>query len=120
MAERVRDSIGDLMTDEELAKLVDKAMHEAFFTPNVKLDRYGHQQGPVQAEFVRMVAELVRGQVAAAVSEWVTTHRDDFAKIIDETIAKGMFGLVRQHFEEMVHSPLMGLQQQLYQLAQAR
>ena len=32
VGDRIRDQIGDLMTDADLKQLVDKALHEAFFT----------------------------------------------------------------------------------------
>ncbi len=44
---RIRESIGDLMTDEDLRKLIEAAMQKAFFT-EVKIE--GNYYNPTRVE----------------------------------------------------------------------
>ncbi len=108
MFERIRSQMGDLMTEVELKALVDTAMQKAFFEPQVKKDRWGDKtEHPSQ--FMVMLKESMQEQVAKEIKEWLSTHPEEVAKAIDETLAKGMFGLIQQYIEAAASGPMMTL-----------
>jgi len=107
--ERIREGIGDLMTDDELRKVVEKTMNKVFFEP--KIDEYGRSVKPADLEVI--VRNAFHEQVHRAIKDWLNDHKDDVTKCIDATIAKGMFALLRQHLESAIASPLLQLGEQL-------
>lgn len=112
MFERIRDQMGDLMTEDDLKAVVDAAFQKAFFEPQKNADRYGSVQlsDPV---FVTMIRAEMTDKVKAALQKWLATHPEEVTKAIDEAIAKGMFGLVKQHIDSVTSWPLLQLGDQL-------
>jgi hypothetical protein len=112
--ERIRDSIGDLMTDDDLKKLVGASVNKVFFEDRKEHRSFGADvtKPPLIAE---QIQELLKGQVTAAIKEWIDAHPDDVKAAIDAAIAKGMFALVQQHFESRVSGPMFELAQRLQQ-----
>ena len=112
--ERIRDSIGDLMSDEDLKRLVEASMQKAFFEDREVPSRgYGYPAERKPSWLVEKVAELLKDRVEAAVKEWVAANPEAFEKAIEEAIAKGMFGLVLSYFEDKVRQPLFQFAQEL-------
>lgn len=70
MFERVRDQIGDLLTDEDLSRIVNESVRRAFFDSSVTIDRYGSQ---VRGEppFIAMIRDLIDKQFRQHVKDWV-------------------------------------------------
>jgi len=112
MFERIREQMGDLMTDEDLKRIVDTAMQKAFFEERVTFDNYNRSttREPV---FVELIREHLKEQVTGAVRDWLRANHDEVVKQIDAAIAKGMFNLVRQHMEQAIQQPLWDFAQQL-------
>lgn len=112
MYERIRDSIGELMSEEDLKKLTAAAIERAFFEPRVTETGYGHVT-KTESRFVEMVEKLMRSRVEQAVSAWIETHPDEIKERLDETIGRGMVGLVVAYLESKVAGPLSEFAQQL-------
>lgn len=112
MFERIREQMGDLMTETDLKALVDSAMQKAFFDPSKTEDRWGSVTlgEPV---FVMMVRKEMAAKVTAALQEWLSAHQDEVSKAIDDAIAKGMFGLIQQHIDRAVSWPMQQMAEQL-------
>ena len=112
--ERIRDSIGELMTDADLKVLVDAACQKAFFEERLVASSYGSPTRKPSL-IVEEVEKLLRPQVGDAVKQWCLNHPEDIKKIIDEAIAKGMFGMVEQYFTSMVANAFPGMYENLHQ-----
>lgn len=112
--DRIRDSIGDLMTDDDLKKLVDASMQKVFFEDRFKRDSWGAMtvKPPLLTE---LIEELLQKRVTASVKEWIDAHPEDMKAAIDAAIAKGIFDLVRQHFEQRAAGPMFELANRLQQ-----
>jgi hypothetical protein len=113
--ERIRDSIGDLMTDDDLKKLVEASVRKVFFEDRVILDNYGSRRDTKPPLIAEQIQGLLKDRVSAAVKEWIDAHQDDVKAAIDAAIAKGMFALVQQHFESRTSGPMYELAQRLQQ-----
>lgn len=98
MFERIRDQMGDLLTDAELKAMLEKALEKAFFEPRVRPTSYS---GSVNEEplFVELIRKELQSKVTSALSKWVENHPDEVSKVISETIEKGIFGMMASHFE---------------------
>ncbi len=114
MFEKIRDHMGDLMTDEDLRKLVGSAMQRAFFEPRINTDYSGYgQPEKLPPLFIDMVQKNMQNAVSDAVSRWIDEHPEQVTKALTETIEAGIFGMMVSHFSQKTSSPLHEL---LYKL----
>ncbi len=109
--ERIRDSIGDLMTDEDLKKLVDQAAQKAFFEPQPpKTTGYGARPEP--PFLVEKITELLETQVRKAADEWIKEHPEEINKIIDEQLGNGFTKIIASYLDAKMYSALHDFGQQ--------
>ena len=89
---RIKESIGELMTDEDLAKLVHAGMQDVFFKVRVQSDPNGYgRRLPDKPPFLHeIVSELLAPQVEAAVAEWVAANQDEVRKTVAEVVEAGV------------------------------
>jgi hypothetical protein len=88
MKDRIRDSIGELMTDAELSEIVKRAMEDIFFKPMTLQDGYHTKEVP---PFVhQLLKEILLDDVQKAVSKYIDEHKEEVQKIIQEVITLGM------------------------------
>lgn len=112
MFERIRDDIGELMSDEDLRRVVDSAVQKAFFEPIVTKDVWGRITETPPPLVIEMT-KLMRERVDAAIREWVMTHPDEIAKIIDDVISRGIVTIVMNYFDQRTFQPLQALSEAL-------
>jgi hypothetical protein len=109
VGDRIRDQIGDLMTNEDLKALVDKALQEAFFTrtpiPKAYND-YHSEQKYAPAFAVKFVHDLLKDRVDAACKEWLAAHADELGKHIDEAIGKGFLSFFQAWVDSKVQETM--------------
>ena len=113
MFERIKESMGDLITQDEMKSLVDKAMQEAFFTGRKANDRYDSPLLP--SLFVELIQKEMKAQVTAAINTWVKENPEAVTKALDEAMAKGFYNLVRQHQDSLISTPLFAFEQAIRQ-----
>jgi uncharacterized membrane protein YheB (UPF0754 family) len=104
MFEKVRDQMGDLLTNEELKKIVDAAMDKAFFEK--RYDTSGYNKREIDSQFVELIRKEMTPLVQRQVAQWLKDNEAQVLKAIDETIAKGFHALVQQHMENQIRFPL--------------
>ena len=114
MFTRIREQMGDLLTDEDLKRLVESAMQKAFFEEVKHYDQWNRAtvEPPV---FVKAVKELTETRVRVAVSNWLEAHPEEVTKVIDECIARGIIGIVAHHFDSLLQEPMRVLAENLRQ-----
>ncbi len=116
MFEKIRDQMGDLMTDDDLRKLVGAAMQKAFFEPRVQPGNGYGSPTTLPPLFVALIEKQMTEAVRAAVSQWVADHPEEVAKVLKETIEAGIFNMMASHFASKTSWPL----QQLLSALQAK
>lgn len=101
MINYVKDSMGSLMTDDELNTVIYKATQKIFFEATYEKDRYGSKyiQGPPLAQ--KMVAEVLNGHVKTTIEAWFRDNPEKvlavIQRVMDESLIKAMTGaLMRQ------------------------
>jgi len=88
MLDRIRDSIGELMTDDELKKIIERGVDKVFFEPLELRDGYSsHQEKPL---IHGILTEILKPQVQAAVNVYMKENKDKLAETIEEIIKRGM------------------------------
>lgn len=94
LKERLKESVADLMTDEDLKKLIDRGMEDIFFAgrPNPKHTTYGYGHNEPQflpSHFKVMLKELMEEKMAEVVKAWLIENQDKVLAAVDETIRLG-------------------------------
>lgn len=92
MRARIRESIGDLISDEDLKKLLDKAIQENFFTEKIITNQWGREDGRKPALLVGIVKELLTERMTAVVAQWLKDNDEEVKKTMDEVVKLGVGG----------------------------
>ena len=114
MFEKIRDQIGDLLTEDDLRKLVSTAMDKAFFKrlPNPQHSSYGYGAGlpsTLPSGFEIMVAEHMKPQIDKAMVLWCNEHSDEIKALIEGVFAKGMLSSAVSWFDQRYGGAVMEL-----------
>jgi hypothetical protein len=116
VGDRIRDQIGDLMTDEDLKTLVDKALHEAFFTRTEVPNQHWNAPKEFNDSFaVKHVKGLLKERVDAACATWLAEHKEELGAHIDEAVGKGLLGFFTTWLDQKVQQDLFNFGNQLKQ-----
>lgn len=116
LMERIRASIGELMTDADLKNLVERGMDKALFEPQRIKGRYGDFE--TRPPFVQtVVAELLKEQMRVAVAKWVEEHPDQVAASVEKAVTLGAGGCLMEaitfQFQEQLHQLRQGISEKL-------
>lgn len=87
MKERIRDSIGDLITDEELKVLISQGIKEVYFTEK---PGYSYGAKPTPALMHEIIKECLGKQVQAEVNNWIKDNNKEVTEMIDQVIKNGI------------------------------
>lgn len=105
---KIREQMGTLLTDKELKEILEKSVSRAFFEPVVHKDGYGRTDTE-EAHFIKLVRDLMKERVDAAIGLWIKEHEETVGKAVEETVAKGMLELVRKHIESKIELSMVEL-----------
>lgn len=117
MFERVRESLSELLTEEEARALVDRAINEALFKRTIE-NGYGYQARDVEkpSMFELMVVEEVKPMIKEALEKWISENSEEINKLIREIIEQGITGIISRVITEAFRQPLYQLQGNLSQV----
>lgn len=101
MFEKIRDQMGDLLTDDELKKLLANAVEKAFFEQT--RGSYGREEPPL---FVKLIQNSMQARIHSAVSEWMNENPELMEKAIQDVLKNGIFSAVMNVFEQRMSHPL--------------
>lgn len=113
--ERIRDSIGDLMSDEDLKILVDKATEKAFFEPVRTTESSGYHSRDITKPpvLVEKVAELLDAPIKAAVEKYLAENQEKVAEIIATQLEGKFSQVVMRSLDEKMYTPMENLKNEL-------
>lgn len=102
--DRVREQIGELLSDEDLSKIVQAGLKDAFFEPRrVDGDRYGATKEPLIHEIIRPLLEKrVREQVDA----WFEANKTEIGVTVSRLLEMGVGNAVIQAIGYRFNAPL--------------
>lgn len=104
MKERIKDSIGDLISDEDLSKIVEAGVKDAFFAPRKRTD--GYRTVEDQPLIHNILAECLSKAVNEHVKNWVANHPEEIAtivkKYVDDGIASAVIGSINSMFTNVM------------------
>lgn len=91
MRERIKKDIGELLTNEELSKMIQRSMEDIFFNerPNPSYNGWSGER-KIAPLLHSIVKELMAQKVDAAVNKWLNEHPVDIATALESTMAAGV------------------------------
>ena len=112
MMDKVKDSIGDLMSDDDLKKIVDKGMEEVFFKERMETTGSGyHSNTTSKPPLVEsMLKELMTEKVRKAVEDNIASNADAITKQIDKVIKDGINEAITSAMNAAFNNSLSQLQ----------
>lgn len=115
MFERIRDQIGDLLTEEDLKKLVDAAVQKAFFEKRTVVigDGWSRREAQVDPYFVELLREEMKERVKAEVATWLAEHPAEIVTAIERTIGGGILACLVREIELRTQGPVNSLVSEL-------
>lgn len=116
MKARIKDSIGDLITDEDLTKLINRGVEDVFFKKTVvRVNSYENKEGPSLLESI--VKELLETQVRDCIKDYLKDNSETVKNTIDEVvrdgIGKAMIAAMNQSFQQSLYQFQSNISQQL-------
>lgn len=117
MFQRVRESLGELLTEEEAKALVDRAIDEGLFKRTIERE-YGYQGREVEkpSMFELMVVKESEPMIKEAIEKWISENSEEVNKLIREIIEQGITGILSRVITEAFRQPLYQLQGNLSQV----
>lgn len=108
MKDRIKESIGELITDEELSKLVRKSVDQVFFAPTKIKQGWDTKEGPSLLNGI--IKELLTPQVSEVVQQYINDHPEEIIKSIKEVLSVGMGTALLNAFNSQFQAQLFALQ----------
>ena len=117
MRDRIKESIGDLITDEELSRLVNRGLEDVFFKPTtIKVDTWNTKAGPSLIH--GLVKEVMSDRVREAVELYVRDHQEDVMAAVSKVVSEGAGAAVMSAVGAMFQSQMWTLQNNIGQQIQ--
>lgn len=119
---KIRDSIGELMTEQELKAIVEKTMQQLFFAPQTRVLNPGgyNRQTIEEPPAVQMlIKELLEPALRAQLKQWLADNPDVVQSALDKALQTGLADAVLRAINDMLANQFMnmklGLQNALQQ-----
>ena len=120
LRDRLRANIGDVMSDEDLAGLVERGLDDLLFKERLRKERRGGYNPettydpPLLQEL--LMAEL-RPLLKQAVADWLAEHQDEVMAAFDQTMEQGLGQAMLTAFAQLFDNALQPVRQQIYDMA---
>lgn len=110
---RVKELLGELLTEEEAKQLVDKAIQDALFSTKKIYNSYGSFITEEPPQFIELVKEQVQPIVKDAVDKWISEHQEEVTQTIEKVIQDGILSACYKSFEAHMKQPMWNLQSEV-------
>ena len=114
MFERIRESMGELLSEEDLKELLEKAIEKSFFEERiVQSSSYfgGNQKKP--SLFQELVTEQVQPMMEKAITAWLQDNSEQVTSTIDAVLKDGLLGALSKAIEQKMQTPVFNLRQEI-------
>lgn len=117
---KIVEGIGDLLSAEDLSKLVEKGIESTFFSRReAKIHEYGQTKVINKESFIE---EILREQLSVIVTklakELIASKEKEILILVKEHLDKGVGPLMLKALTDIMQMPLMNLQMQMQQSLQ--
>jgi hypothetical protein len=112
MLKRIQDSIGDLMSDDDLKKIMERGIDAALFQRRRVQRDYGRYDDlPSLVE--EATHRFLNDRLTVLIRAWMEDNKGAMEKIVQQTLAAGMGELVLQSLDQRFANAMPFILQQL-------
>lgn len=111
--EKIRSSIGELLTEEDLKLLVSTAVERIFFSERIIKENY--REYTKEPEINDIVSKLIKSRIDAEVKNWLAEHNTEVMKIVKEQLDKGILEIVTASINAFFASQMYGIKENIRQ-----
>lgn len=106
MKARIRDSIGELMTDEELSKIVNRVTEEVFFQPARLGEGYQMREHPpfIHVIIKELLTETVRDLTKEYFEQNKIVITETIRQVIKEGLGSAILSAINNKFQQSMFS----------------
>lgn len=117
MFNRVRESLAELLTEEEAKTLVERAISEGLFKPRQEKDssNWNAKTRELPSEFATLVTDQVKPIVEQQIKQWLSDNSDQVLSIIQGVVERGIANVVLQVIKDETSRPMWNLKAELQQ-----
>jgi len=112
MMDKIRESIGDLMTQEELKKILERGVEKALFESRQVKDCYGGYR-TIPSVLDEAVSKFLQPAMDKAVSDWIDTHQVELKAAVDKAVQAGAGEAVLRAIDSKFYGAMASLESKL-------
>ena len=117
MKARIKDSIGDLITDEDLTKMLERGIEEVFFKEKVvKTGTYYNDTKVVPPLIHQVVKECLEPAIIRCADRYLATKADEVNAIIQKVVDEGVMQAVNRAFEARLQTHFINFGSQVQEM----
>lgn len=113
ISEIVQESLGDLITKEDIKPLVDRAIDQMFFQE--REEGSGYRKRPLPPMHELIFKERIDPMVREAAAEWMNEHPQEMLHLIQKAIGEGIAGSVAKAVNNIFSGEMFTLSTSLEQ-----
>lgn len=109
MIEQFKANIGNLMTDDEMRKIIERGMENLFFTPKyTKSKQYPYNEELSAPPLAYTLAEkMFRESAEAVLMRWMVDNKERMFELLEKQLCnENLQSLMMQMFSQMFMSPI--------------
>jgi len=121
LKQRIRDSIGELMSDDDLKKIVERSTAELLFntrTTEGPRDHYGSRRTEQKPPLIQeILTPLINDAAYKAVTEWAKQPENEakILAVINERLGRGLVDAIGMAIEQKFQNTFWQLQSNIKQ-----
>lgn len=114
MFERIRESMGDLLSEDDLKELLERTIEKSFFEERaVPAQSYYDRDKKKQSLFQELVTEQVQPMMEKAITAWLQDNSEQVTSTIDAVLKDGILSALSQAIEYKMQTPVFNLRHEI-------
>ena len=114
LMDKVQESIGDLLTKDDLKAIVEKGIEETFFAPAKEKDRYGSIVIRDYSLMQKVLEKEMKEQVIEQVKQWIKDNPDRIIGVYSSLLERDIQSLLFSSIGDVIKNNLVMMKNQLY------
>lgn len=104
MFDQIKSQMGDLLTAEELKKILETAIEKAFFSE--RKDGCGYHAKTIEPLFVEMIRKELSPLIRAGAERWLEDNKDRVEEILQQQLGENACQFVANAFASLMSEPM--------------
>ena len=115
ISEKIKDSIGDLITDDDLKPLIEKSIADMLTNDRHVKNHSGSYPQYVEAPplMQEIITPLLEVQIKEQVDKYISDNPELLIQVIDDMIVKGFIKTMIYHLDGKISFPLERFRQEI-------